>query len=40
MMVYCPAERREDVRRALSELREIPVHLEPSGSKVIFDYRR
>jgi D-glycero-alpha-D-manno-heptose-7-phosphate kinase len=40
MMVYCPAERREDVRRALNELREIPVHLEPSGSKVIFDYRR
>ena len=40
LMLYCPLEKREKVRAALDGLREIPIRLEPDGSKVIFDYRR
>lgn len=40
MLLYCPLEKRESVRQSLSGLREIPIRLEPDGSKVIFDYRR
>ena len=40
LLFYCPYERREPVRDALSHLREMPVGLEPDGAKVIFDYRR
>jgi D-glycero-alpha-D-manno-heptose-7-phosphate kinase len=40
LLLYCPPERREDVRRALSGLRELPFHFEHDGSKVIFNYRR
>lgn len=40
LMLYCPPERRDAVREALSELRELPFQLEPDGSKVIFNYRR
>lgn len=40
LLLYCPLEKRENVRLALSALREIPIRLEPDGSKVIFDYRR
>lgn len=40
LLLYCPYEKRDDVRSALSDLREIPIQIEPSGSKVIFDYRR
>lgn len=39
-LLYCPYEKREAVRAALSALEEVPFNLEPNGSKVIFDYRR
>lgn len=40
LLLYCPLEKREAVRAALSHLRELPFQLEPDGSKVIFNYRR
>ena len=40
LLVYAPQKKRSAIRESLHELREIPVNLEPSGSKVIFDYRR
>lgn len=40
LLLYCRRERQDDVRRALNSLRELPFHLEPDGSKVIFNYRR
>jgi D-glycero-alpha-D-manno-heptose-7-phosphate kinase len=39
-LLYCPYDRREAVRDALSSLEEVPFNLEPDGSKVIFNYRR
>lgn len=39
LLIYSPYEKRDSVRNALSELREVPIRLEESGSKVIFDYR-
>ena len=40
LLIYTQFEKRNAVREALRDLREIPLNLEPSGSKVIFDYRR
>ncbi|MEZ4867739.1 MAG: GHMP kinase [Caldilineaceae bacterium] len=40
LLLYCPQERQDNVRAALSSLTELPFHLERDGSKVIFDYRR
>jgi D-glycero-alpha-D-manno-heptose-7-phosphate kinase len=40
MLLYCPVERQYQVRDALNHLQELPFHLEPDGSKVIFNYRR
>ena len=40
MLLYCPREKLYDVRAALRELLELPFHLEPDGSKVIFNHRR
>jgi D-glycero-alpha-D-manno-heptose-7-phosphate kinase len=40
LLLYCPLESRSKVRKALENFREIPVRLEPDGSKVIFNYRR
>jgi D-glycero-alpha-D-manno-heptose-7-phosphate kinase len=39
LMLFCPLEKRESVRAALSHLRELPFQLEPDGTKVIFNYR-
>lgn len=39
LLLYCPLEKREQVRSALSHLRELPFNLEPDGSKVVFNYR-
>ena len=36
LLLYAPPERHEDICRALPELRPIPVHFEPQGSKLIF----
>jgi len=40
LLLYCPPENRAKVRQALAGFREIPIRLEPDGSKVIFNYRR
>lgn len=40
LMLYCPRERQDAVRSALSDLPELPFHLERDGTKVIFNYRR
>ena len=40
LLLYCPVERQNDVRRALAPLRELAFALERDGSKVIFNYRR
>ena len=40
LLLYCPLEKQEDVRRALRHLRELPFNLERDGSKVIFNIRR
>ena len=40
MLLYCPREKQHSVRAALQELQELPFHLEPDGSKVIFNYRK
>ena len=37
LMLYCPPDKREHVRSALSHLKELPFHLEPNGSRVIFN---
>jgi D-glycero-alpha-D-manno-heptose-7-phosphate kinase len=39
LLLYCPYEKRDSVRRALSSLKELPFQLEPDGSKVIFNYQ-
>jgi D-glycero-alpha-D-manno-heptose-7-phosphate kinase len=40
LLLYCPYEKQEAVREALSDLQELPFALEQDGSKVIFNYRR
>jgi D-glycero-alpha-D-manno-heptose-7-phosphate kinase len=40
LLLYCPREKQECVRTALSGLRELPFDLERDGTKVIFNYRR
>jgi D-glycero-alpha-D-manno-heptose-7-phosphate kinase len=39
LLLYCPIEKRENVRAALSGLQEVPFQLEPDGTKVVFNYR-
>lgn len=36
LLLYCPEERQNNVRYALSELREIDMDFEPQGSKIIY----
>jgi D-glycero-alpha-D-manno-heptose-7-phosphate kinase len=40
LLLYCPHEKQELVRSALSDLHELPFGLETDGSKVIFNYHR
>ena len=40
LLLYCPAERKDNVRTSLGHLRELPFRFEDDGSKVIFNYRR
>jgi D-glycero-alpha-D-manno-heptose-7-phosphate kinase len=37
LMLYCPADKKEMVRSALSHLKELHFRLEPNGSRVIFN---
>jgi D-glycero-alpha-D-manno-heptose-7-phosphate kinase len=40
LLLYCPHNKQEAVRLALSTLQELPFNLEQDGTKVIFNYRR
>ena len=40
LLLYCPQERQDDVRQAMSGLQELPFQIENDGTKVIFNYRR
>ncbi len=40
LLLYCAAERQNQLRKALNYLRELPFHFERDGSKVIFNMRR
>ena len=40
LLLYCPRNKLDSVREAMGELTELPFHLEPDSSKVIFNYRR
>lgn len=40
LVLIVPSQKREGVRRALASYRELPIHLERDGSKVIFNIRR
>lgn len=40
LLLYCPYECQDSVRKSLSGLQELHFKLEPDGSKVIFNYLR
>ena len=40
LLTYCPRDKQDLLREAMSEYRELPFMLEPFGSRIIFDYRR
>ena len=40
MMVYCPSLAHENLKVAMKDYKEMPIEIEPDGSKVIFNYRR
>lgn len=40
MLLYCPGEKQENVRRALRHLTESPFHFEKDGSRVVLDLKR
>lgn len=40
LLLFCPPDRQNAVRAALSDLKELPFNLENDGSKVIFNCRR
>ncbi len=40
LLVYCPIQYHQNLRESLKDYREMPLILEPDGSKVIFNYRR
>lgn len=37
LLVLCPAERQASVRARLAEMKELPIKLEPIGSRVVFN---
>jgi D-glycero-alpha-D-manno-heptose-7-phosphate kinase len=40
LLVVCPLERQRAVRDALSHMRELPITIDPSGSRVVFNVHR
>jgi D-glycero-alpha-D-manno-heptose-7-phosphate kinase len=40
LLLYVPEENRKSVRKVMEQYQELPVSVEPSGSKTIFDYQR
>lgn len=39
-LLYCPQEKQNDIRHALSPLQELPFNINADGTKVIFNHRR
>ncbi len=39
LLLYCPHEKQDAVRSALSSFQELPFRIEQDGTKVIFNYR-
>ena len=40
LLVVCPLERQRAVRDALPQMRELPIKIDPSGSRVVFNVHR
>lgn len=40
LLCYCRRDRQDELRKAMSEYREMPFMFEPFGSRVIFQHRR
>src|SRR5690242_3133251 len=40
LLVVCPLERQRSVRERLAHMKELPIKIEPSGSRVIFNVHR
>lgn len=40
LLLYCPYEKQEAVRKTLNHLQEFPFHFESQGTKVIFNLQR
>jgi D-glycero-alpha-D-manno-heptose-7-phosphate kinase len=40
LLVVCPLERQRAVREGLSHMRELPIRVDPSGSRVVFNVHR
>jgi D-glycero-alpha-D-manno-heptose-7-phosphate kinase len=40
LLVVCPLERQRAVRDALADMRELPISIDPSGSRVVFNVHR
>jgi D-glycero-alpha-D-manno-heptose-7-phosphate kinase len=40
LLVVCPIERQREVRDRLGDMQELPITLEPSGSRIIFNVHR
>ena len=38
LLLYCPQGKKDEVRRAMKSLRELPFNIDSAGSKVIFNY--
>jgi D-glycero-alpha-D-manno-heptose-7-phosphate kinase len=36
LLIYCEEKSQNKVRKALADLREVPFHFEPEGSKIIY----
>jgi D-glycero-alpha-D-manno-heptose-7-phosphate kinase len=40
LLAICPLERQRTVREALSHMRELPIKIDPAGSRVVFNVHR
>ena len=40
LLVYCKRNNQDKLREAMKDFREMSFFLEPSGSKIIFNYTR
>jgi D-glycero-alpha-D-manno-heptose-7-phosphate kinase len=40
LLLYCHPAHHQSVRKALEDYRELPISVEPDGSKIVFQQRR